>query len=431
MTSTTQPNMELTVEIGRTSPKQGTATPFYLPYEAITEHAVVMANNDHARTSMVATIIADQIARRIRDEHQNAIIVIDSKGELVDQVMRLIPDNHAQRVTMIDFANRENPAQLNFLSPPAMPHRDLCIDTILRILEQSSEAWGNRLEHNIMWALELAYDHNAALTHQMSIQDAIDLTTDVMSSNALNQRDEPGQNLLQALEACNNVNTRNAVSRHLQHGPSRAELQGPLRNLTRPYQVATTWGLPITEHTDTDWPIAKTIENAGILLISAGANRVGAIGATAVCNFAAATIEHFMGDQQRMPPHDRRSLFLSCDQFTDLTLVDWGHFTTNMGRHNAHILASAPALASGKVGAQPAFPHVSTIIAGAVSPADAAIISTQIDPSGSRLSHHTLAELGHAEFYVTIRTPNHHYPPCLITHPQQTNPSYIQTNALR
>ena len=412
-----QPNTELTVEIGRTSPKQGTATPFYLPYEAIREHTMVLGHNDHARTSMVATIVADQTARRIREEHQSAIIVIDSKGNLIDQVMRIIPDSHAQRVTLIDFANREIPAQLNFLSPTAMPHRDLCTDTILRILKHNSEHWGNRLEHTIMWALELAYDHNAALTNPMSIQDAIELTTDVMSSNTLNQPDEPGPNLLQALEACNNVNTRNAVSRHLQPGPLRAELQGPLRNVTRPYQVATTWGLPITEHTDIDWPIANTIQNAGILFISAGINRVGAIGATAVCNYAAATIEHFMRDQQRMPPHDRRSLFLSCDQFTDLTLVDWQHFTANMTRHHAHILVSAPSLASGKVDTKLAFPQVSTIIAGAVSSADADIISPQIDPSGSRLSHRPLTELGHAEFYVTIRTPNHHNPPCLITHP--------------
>ena len=75
----------------------------------------------------------------------------------------------------------------------------------------------------------------------------------------------PGPKLAQALQACDNVDTRSAISRHLQSDQSiQDELQGPIRTNTRLHRVATAWGTPITEHTDTNWPIAETIQNGKV-----------------------------------------------------------------------------------------------------------------------------------------------------------------------
>jgi hypothetical protein len=117
-------------------------TPIVLTQADARHHAHVMGSTGSGKTTVLLNTALDVI-----EANDSALIVVDSKGDLIRDLEERIPDEHLGRVIVIDPAQGRHPVGLNLLECEDPELRELVCDSVVTIFRKNFDRyWGPRTD---------------------------------------------------------------------------------------------------------------------------------------------------------------------------------------------------------------------------------------------------------------------------------------------
>lgn len=145
--------------------QNGEALPVSLPPEALADHTLVVGGAGTGKTTTISHLTAAAM------QSGAAVVVIDSKGDLVQSLLGRVPKERVPDTYLLDWTDDERAAGLNWLDTSQGFDAQMIVSTFVHAGPRIwRDAWGPRLEDMLRFSLRTLLEVNQILVEQREEQ---------------------------------------------------------------------------------------------------------------------------------------------------------------------------------------------------------------------------------------------------------------------
>ena len=362
--------------VGRSQPGGGEVR---LPESSVRRHTLILGGSGVGKSTLLRRVLAHRLRLKAEGRDDDAIVVIDSCGDLARDTLRLLPPFLAHRVRFLDFGDGSRVPAVNFLDPSLFPDRDRCVDGFVSVFRQLWDHWGARLEDIVRRGLSILYEFNFHLdTPEGGMLTVLDLPRLLGCSAAA-----PDDFQSRALSRVSDPALAGWFRSYAAWDPRiRAEASGPVSSCIGAYSAGA-GSRAVLGQRRSAVDLDQVLPAGMVLLVSTGLGRIGPAPSALVGGAVVGLLEHALRGQWELPESRRRGCLLVCDDFQAVAGVDWGSMLAEARKYGASLMLAAQSLAglgaperrlnAGILG------NVGVLAGCRMSPEDARIIAPEMD----------------------------------------------------
>ena len=321
-----------------------------LPESSLDNHWLILGRAGVGKSTLIKSLLAYKLRRKAGGQDSGAIVVVDTRGDLVPGVLRLMPQEIGKRVQLLDFRFTERVPKLNLVDPSLFKDRDRSVDTIVEAFKNLWNIPDGRCDDLIRHCLLLLYEYNGHPdTNPEKMLGILDIAALLKDEAGPSPNKEPGMRTRAQLD---HVLAR-VTDPWLQLWFRRYRDWDPsLRDET--VQTICSWlgGLGSNKRVNmvfgggkSDVRLNEALQEDQVVLLSADPGYLGGEASSLLSSAVVTLVESALRDQGMVSRSKAPRCLLVCDELQSIPGPDWELLVSDLRRYGCSMILTSRSLA--------------------------------------------------------------------------------------
>ena len=392
-------------------------TPIRLPESSLFNHWLVLGRSRVGKSTFNKLLLAHKLQRKAEGEDRGAVVVVDTRGDLVPGILNLIPEEIKQKVRLVDFSRGDNQTKVNLVDPHLFPDRDRAVETVVNAWKNLWKFSEGLWEDLLRSCLLLLYEFNeTAVDHPDKMLGVTDIPFLLKEGELLSQ--DPGSGTREntmldlVISHVSDPWVRSRFESHRNWDPSfRDGYVQMVCNRISAVASQKCSGFVLGPGQSTV-ALSDLLQDGLVVLVCADPRYIGRETASLVSAALVSLTESALRERGPGPNSERDQCLLFCDEFPAVSGLDWEFLLSDIERYGCSLLLTAKSVSGDDPEARRLWESLRnnvTCFAGFQMGADdARLIAPQF--ADHRVEERYLIHLDPYQCYIQLNSDNRRYP---------------------
>ncbi len=326
------------------------ATPIRLPESSLFNHWLVLGRSGVGKSTLNKLLLAHKFQRKAEGKDHGAVVVVDTRGDLVPGILNLIPEEIKPKVRLVDFSRCDNQTKVNLVDPHLFPDRDRAVDTVVNAWKNLWRFSEGRWEDLLRNCLLLLYEFNATVAdHPDQMLGVTDIPILLQEGELLSQDPESGTRENTMLDGViSHVSdpwVRSRFESHRNWDPLFRD--GAVQMVCNRVNALASkkWAGSVLGPGQSTVALSDLLQDGLVVLVCADPRYIGRETASLVSAALVSLTESALRERGPGSNRERDQCLLFCDEFPAVSGPDWEFLLSDIGRYGCSLMLTAKSLA--------------------------------------------------------------------------------------